>query len=84
MKVGDVLIDFQTNAKDYTGILMESICRGELRRPLNSQEVLLPTILKWTDWNEDDRRDNKLVFGHHPVIDKLSIYSKVLRPLYLF
>lgn len=50
---------------------MESVCRGELRRPLHCQELLLPTILKWADWSEEERKNNQLVFGRHPVIDQL-------------
>lgn len=56
---------------------MESICRGELRRPLHFKELLLPAILKWADWSEEDRKDNQLVFGRHPVIDQLFTNDKV-------
>ena len=78
VRVCDVLPGLQSSASDATGILMESICRGELRRPLHSKELLLPAILKWADWDEEHRRDNKLVFGHHPTVDRLCSSEKVL------
>lgn len=56
---------------------MESICNGELRRPLSCKELLLPTILKWAEWPEDDRRNNQLVYGTHDVIDSLLTEEKV-------
>ena len=58
-------------------ILMESICQGDLRRPLQLRELLLPTILQWTDYPEDYRKNIKFVYGNHPVIDKLFLNDKV-------
>lgn len=63
---------------------MESICQGDLRRPLQFKELLLPAILKWADWSEEYRKDNQLVFGHHPVIDKLCLNDKVTRKSTLY
>lgn len=60
---------------------MESVCQGELRRPLHSTEILLPTILKWTDWDEEDRRDNKLIFGQHPSVNRLDEEKEVFHNL---
>ena len=56
---------------------MESICQGDLRRPLQLKELLLPAILKWADYSEEYRKDNQLVYGRHPVIDKLCLNDKV-------
>lgn len=56
---------------------MESICQGDLRRPLQFKELLLPALLKWAEWSEEYRKDNQLVFGQHPTIDKLRDKDKV-------
>lgn len=56
---------------------MESICQGDLKRPLHFKELLLPALLKWADWPEEHRKDNQLVYGRHPVIDKLCLEDKV-------
>ena len=60
---------------------MESICQGDLRRPLHFKELLLPALLKWADWCEEYRKDNQLVFGHHPAIDKLRKNDKASKTL---
>lgn len=58
---------------------MESICQGDLRRPLHLKELLLPALLKWADWSEEYRKDNHLLFGQHPTIAKLCDNDKVRR-----
>lgn len=58
-------------------LLMESICHGDLRRPLHNKELLLPALLKWADWPEEYRKDNQLAFGHHPSISSLCHSYKV-------
>ena len=77
-------------------ILMEVICNGEMQRPLHLKEFLLPTILKWADWSEEERKDNQLVFRTHSIIQKLLdadrvkkidlilLYTQVLYVSYLF
>lgn len=65
-----------TKSSDRFPILMESVCNGDLRRPLHPNELLLPAILKWADWCEEDRKGNQLVFGSHPAINLL-LESKV-------
>ncbi len=78
MRVCDVLTNLEAPASHPTGaVLMESVCRGELRRPLHSKETLLPTILKWAEWSEEDRKNNQLVFARHPIIDQLLRLEKV-------
>ena len=58
---------------------MESICQGNLRRPFQLKELLLPAILKWTDYPEEYRKNNQLVYGNHPAIDKLYLNDEVTR-----
>ena len=78
MRVCDVLTNLEAPASQPTGaVLMESVCRGELRRPLHSKETLLQTILKWAEWSEEDRKNNQLVFARHPIIDQLLRLEKV-------
>ena len=56
---------------------MEVICDGELQRPLHFKESLLPAMLKWADWSEDERKNNHLLFCSHPIIDKLLHFDRV-------
>ena len=80
MRVSDVLVNLQKSGGSAdSAVMMESVCRGDLRRPLHCKEFLLPAILKWANWSEDDRKDNQLVFGRHPVIDQLVANDKVVR-----
>ena len=78
MKVCDVLPSLRLPGSKSSGtLLMESICQSDLKRPLHFNDLLLPAILKWADWHEDYRKDNQLVFGHHPAIDQLCLNDKV-------
>ena len=58
-------------------ILMEVICDGELQRPLSLKEPILPAILKWADWSEEERKNNHLLFGFHPMVEKLQRFDRV-------
>jgi Arf-GAP with Rho-GAP domain, ANK repeat and PH domain-containing protein 1 len=46
------------SAHDMT--LMEVILNGELQRPLHYSEKVLNTVLRWSNWPEDDRKTNFL------------------------
>ena len=56
-------------------ILMEVVCNGQLKRPLHNKDLLLPTILKWADWSEADRKNNQLIYAYQPLVEKLRTLS---------
>lgn len=76
LTVEDVLKDLALG-QSKRAFLMESICNGELQRPLSLEEFLLPTILKWADWPEDDRRNNQLVYATNNIINSLLTQQRV-------
>ncbi|KZS18027.1 Uncharacterized protein APZ42_015994 [Daphnia magna] len=85
IKVCDVIPGLRpADHKANSAILMESICQGDLRRPLHLKELLLPALLKWADWSEEYRKDNHLLFGQHPTIAKLCDNDKSLSPKSIF
>jgi hypothetical protein len=49
--------------KEYkvTHILHEMILKEELERPMHHEEIVWDSILKWSDWQEEDRKYNYLV-----------------------
>ena len=82
MKVLNVLPKLLENVpksilREKCPVLMEVICNGELKRPLQLDELLLPTILKWTDWTEEERKNNQLVYCNHDILEKLFSVSQV-------
>jgi len=83
VKVSDVMpkllkhsVENKFDTSHRKAVLMEVICDGELQRPLHFKESLLPAMLKWADWSEDERKNNHLLFCSHPIIDKLLHFDR--------
>ena len=90
LKVSDVLPQLLKHSEHnesvlQTTVLMEVICDEHLQRPMPLKEPLLPAILKWSDWSQEERKNNHLLFDCHPIVEKLMHFDKVRRlVLHLF
>jgi len=81
LKVSDVLPQLLKHSEHnesvlQTTVLMEVICDEHLQRPMPLKEPLLPAILKWSDWSQEERKNNHLLFDCHPIVEKLMHFDK--------
>ncbi|KAK6629209.1 hypothetical protein RUM43_003026 [Polyplax serrata] len=56
--------------------LEEVISSGHLSRPLNHAEKVLDTVLRWSYWDEADRKDNCLVLKKNDLFHQVVKFSK--------
>ncbi|GJQ71130.1 hypothetical protein Trydic_g1034 [Trypoxylus dichotomus] len=52
-------------------ILEESILNGQLTRPIHYDEKVLDIVMRWTNWEEVDKKDNYLIISN---LDKYEPY----------
>ncbi|XP_065578613.1 uncharacterized protein LOC136039045 isoform X1 [Artemia franciscana] len=60
----DLVKEIQARNKlDYNGscMLVESILKDNLVRPFHPNELVLPAVLRWAEWDAEDGKDNKLI-----------------------
>lgn len=57
-------------------MLEEVICNDSMRRTVHIDEVVLDVVLRWSYWDEDDRKHNYLVVTQNKILHDM----EVLRP----
>ncbi|KAL3284888.1 hypothetical protein HHI36_019024 [Cryptolaemus montrouzieri] len=62
----------KVNLQVYEMILEEVVLDGQMKRPIHHSEKILEIVLKWSYWDEVDRKDNYIV------VSNLSKYTDYL------
>ncbi|XP_038216426.1 arf-GAP with Rho-GAP domain, ANK repeat and PH domain-containing protein 2 [Zerene cesonia] len=59
----DICIELAEKAKMESHLMMieEVICNESMRRIVHKDEVVLDVVLRWSYWDEEDRKDNYLI-----------------------
>ncbi|XP_026747515.1 arf-GAP with Rho-GAP domain, ANK repeat and PH domain-containing protein 2 [Trichoplusia ni] len=66
----DVCIELCEKAKSESHLLMleEVICNESMRRVVHIDEVVLDVVLRWSYWDEDDRKNNYLLVKRNKIL----------------
>ncbi|KAF9817206.1 hypothetical protein SFRURICE_013994, partial [Spodoptera frugiperda] len=66
----DVCIELCEKAKSESHLLMleEVICNDTMRRIVHIDEVVLDVVLRWSYWDEDDRKHNYLLVKENKIL----------------
>lgn len=66
----DVCIELCEKAKSESHLLMleEVICNDTMRRIVHIDEVVLDVVLRWSYWDEDDRKNNYLIVKENKIL----------------
>ncbi|KAJ8736874.1 hypothetical protein PYW07_000145 [Mythimna separata] len=66
----DVCIELCEKAKSESHLLMleEVICNDSMRRIVHIDEVVLDVVLRWSYWDEDDRKHNYLLVKQNKIL----------------
>ena len=54
--------------------LHEVICQKSLERPLHPSEIVIETVLRWSIWDIDERKDNYLILKKNTLYPALIPY----------
>lgn len=68
-------LTFKTTNPIHSLSLEEVICNGHLIRPLHHSEKVLDTVLRWSYWDELDRKENCLVLTKNDLFQQVVQYS---------
>ncbi|XP_047040592.1 arf-GAP with Rho-GAP domain, ANK repeat and PH domain-containing protein 2 [Helicoverpa zea] len=66
----DICIELCEKAKTESHLLMleEVICNDSMRRIVHIDEIVLDVVLRWSYWDEDDRKHNYLVVTQNKLL----------------
>ncbi|XP_075990835.1 rhoGAP_ARAP and RA_ARAPs domain-containing protein RhoGAP15B [Anticarsia gemmatalis] len=66
----DICIELSEKAKVDSHLLMleEVICNESMRRIVHIDEVVLDVVLRWSYWDEDDRKHNYLIVKENKIL----------------
>ncbi len=54
--------------------LHEVICQKSLERPMHPSEIVIETVLRWSIWDIDERKDNYLILKKNTLYPALIPY----------
>lgn len=72
----------QTAAHKLT--LEEVVCKGELMRPLHYADKVLDVVLRWSYWDDNDRKDNYLVLCKTTILEEIVPLVSIIIITYVF
>ncbi|GBP93734.1 Arf-GAP with Rho-GAP domain, ANK repeat and PH domain-containing protein 3, partial [Eumeta japonica] len=69
----DLCFELAEKAGRDSHLLMveEVICRESLRRIVHINEIVLDVVLRWSYWDEEDRKDNYLLVKENSILYKM-------------
>lgn len=75
---GEVCIDLakKINVPSHELVLQEVVCNGQMIRFLHHTEKVLDTILRWSYWDECDRKDNCLILMKNEALKEVVPLTK--------
>ncbi|GLH01058.1 GTPase-activating protein CdGAPr [Gryllus bimaculatus] len=75
---GEVCADLAERMKipSHELVLQEVVCGGSLMRFLHHTEKVLDTVLRWSYWDECDRKDNSLVVMKNDILKEVVPLAK--------
>ncbi|XP_047524117.1 arf-GAP with Rho-GAP domain, ANK repeat and PH domain-containing protein 2 [Pieris napi] len=73
----DVCIELCEKAQLESHLLMieEVICNESMRRIVHKDEVVLDVVLRWSYWDEEDRKENYLMIKNNKLLHDMAVKS---------
>ncbi|XP_059055314.1 arf-GAP with Rho-GAP domain, ANK repeat and PH domain-containing protein 2 [Achroia grisella] len=74
----DVCIELAEKANTYSHLLMleEVVCGNAMRRIIHINEVVLDVVLRWSYWDEEDRKENYLLLTKNTMLHDIEANKK--------
>ncbi|XP_026760493.2 arf-GAP with Rho-GAP domain, ANK repeat and PH domain-containing protein 2 isoform X1 [Galleria mellonella] len=69
----DLCIELAEKANTYSHLLMleEVVCDNAMRRIVHINEVVLDVVLRWSYWDEEDRKENYLLLSKNTILHEM-------------